>query len=900
MEKTGQVDILLRWQADPNIGRIDGLRPLHVAVLKNNLALVQSLLNSGADPNMKTNIFQQTPLHFAIKNNIDPDILLLLVGHNGSLHMRDHLGKKPIDYAETNEMKEALNKLKTQKEEVFITPQKERMISIYSNSVNNAANFELKSTNNKNLSTLTKDFNTNLEFMRDNQAFNNENFNQANFSHSRNEHINSNNILNSNLSTFNGDFNGSFNNQSPYRSPLKTTNYIVKKLIIKTASDNKFSTRKSKNKTKSPRLDENLPRNRSFSPSDYDRSDTQGNNFTLDHKFSFITRDHSKINSPDGKISDLNPLDTLYSNCNTANNLILTTNGLKDSKGQVEDHSRTMQYINSEHTGVQISEGENSKVDIYLEELNINEENTSRNCYDEEIEEEENEDDLQYSPSRRSLRISDVGQDTSRNKDIFSSEKKNNVNRKLDFETQIINNSNKSSKTKKLKYHKEKREKTNVNHCQSLKKERKTITLNTCHKSEKNNINAHYINTNPNIYYPRIRTETSPEHGKSNFTETPEDNNNKHSLKECGNCSNCGNYVPSHTHSHTTLYHPSSKVQTGHNSTRNTSVIYLPDDKLQRKRFYLNEAVNPHDLSNKTIIHCGTVESTGNYATCCRDCPTHHNIASNNSKKKESTISELSHKNSPYVETIYPACETNRSNPSVVDTKKLLDWLSSIGLLDYYDNFLDKEHLTIERLVKCMANPETRLTFQDVESMGIRKPGHIFKIIVKLEVDAKLINSSYYEFLVVDNYNNLINPIHISQGNLRFSIEKNVCCGGLSHPYSNEDGIRGYELISWLKKINLPHLRKNFIHNGFESIGFFILQMFSNYPITEDILENFLHIYCKKDRRNIMNELAKEVKTINRKLFNNSQKDLDIFKLSSSLKLEKNTVEEGCKMCHIY
>jgi hypothetical protein len=492
-----------------------------------------------------------------------------------------------------------------------------------------------------------------------------------------------------------------------------------------------------------------------------------------------------------------------------------------------------------------------------------------------------------------------VEQNTSRNKDQFSSERKNNVNRKLDFEAQIINDSNKSSKTKKLKYHKEK---TNVNHCQSLKKERKTITLNTCQKSDKNNmnnmnnINAHYINTNPNVYYPRIRTETSP--NKFNNTETPETK-----MKECSNCANCVNYmnyVPSHTHSHTTLYHPSTKGQTGHNSTRNTSVIYLPDDKLQRKKFYLNEAVNPHDLSNKTIIHCGTVESTGNYVTCCRDCLTNHNIPSNNSKKKESTISELSQKNSPYVETIYPACDTNRSNPSVVDTKKLLDWLSNIGLLDYYDNFLDKEHLTVERLVKCMANPETRLTYQDVELMGIRKPGHIFKIIVKLEVDAKLINNHYYQLLVVDTFNNYNNQTKFSQGNLRFSTEKNICCGGLSVANSAEDATKGYDLISWLKKINLSHLRKNFIHNGFESIGFFILQMFSTYPVSEEILENFLHIYCKNDRRKIMNELAKEVKSINRKLFNNSQKDIDTFKLSGSLKIEKDTVEEGCKMCLIY
>ena len=72
MEQIEHVILLLKHKADPNLCQTDGLTPLHIAVNKQNVQIVQCLLSSNANPNMKSTCYGQTPVHFAIKNNVNP------------------------------------------------------------------------------------------------------------------------------------------------------------------------------------------------------------------------------------------------------------------------------------------------------------------------------------------------------------------------------------------------------------------------------------------------------------------------------------------------------------------------------------------------------------------------------------------------------------------------------------------------------------------------------------------------------------------------------------------------------------------------------------------------------------------------------------------------------------
>ena len=83
------------------------------------------LLKYGANPNLKSKLYQQTPLHLAIKNNADPIFLLLLVQFNGSLMKEDKFNKKPVDYTNSKEMQSTIEKLKFGKEEKIKGKEKE-------------------------------------------------------------------------------------------------------------------------------------------------------------------------------------------------------------------------------------------------------------------------------------------------------------------------------------------------------------------------------------------------------------------------------------------------------------------------------------------------------------------------------------------------------------------------------------------------------------------------------------------------------------------------------------------------------------------------------------------------------------------------------------------------------
>ena len=125
IDKIEHVKLLLKYKAVPNINQNDGLTPLHTVVTKQPDNIIECLLSNGANPNLTSKCFGQTPVHLVIKNNVKPTILLLLVQYNGSLIIKDKKGKRPIDFVNSDEMKKTLKKLRLQKENIFKTPKKE-------------------------------------------------------------------------------------------------------------------------------------------------------------------------------------------------------------------------------------------------------------------------------------------------------------------------------------------------------------------------------------------------------------------------------------------------------------------------------------------------------------------------------------------------------------------------------------------------------------------------------------------------------------------------------------------------------------------------------------------------------------------------------------------------------
>ena len=217
--------------------------------------------------------------------------------------------------------------------------------------------------------------------------------------------------------------------------------------------------------------------------------------------------------------------------------------------------------------------------------------------------------------------------------------------------------------------------------------------------------------------------------------------------------------------------------------------------------------------------------------------------------------------------TIQKALPRYSSNGnSKEEIAKLKQWLCNIELAQYVNLFITNDFVDIDALINSMKSYETKLKFDDLEILGIKKPGHIYRILTKLEIDSGLIDSKIIHFILPNNKIGLGNPLEASAINkVNLKISNEYCCGCISSTnYEMKN-----DLKMWLRKNNLMHFYSNFNHNGFDNLEFIILQMYSAYPISDEILENCFHIYEAEDRQKVLKCLVEEMKKIN--LFVNTE-----------------------------
>ena len=207
-----------------------------------------------------------------------------------------------------------------------------------------------------------------------------------------------------------------------------------------------------------------------------------------------------------------------------------------------------------------------------------------------------------------------------------------------------------------------------------------------------------------------------------------------------------------------------------------------------------------------------------------------------------------------------------------------------------------------------MKSPNDKFGLEDIENiLGIHKPGHIYRLLVKLEIDGDIIDKSISNFMISDQK---INKKLIFSSDEKYEcgnwcnvnrVNANLC--GIKNININlKNGIKN-DLESFLSRYNLMHLYQNFFHNGFEEINYVILQMYSSYPINNDILENCFHIYNEEQRILTMDALQKEVFKVNN--FINSEKYLknenkDIIKYENIDFKEEENQDKNDKECLIF
>ena len=86
--------------------------------------------------------------------------------------------------------------------------------------------------------------------------------------------------------------------------------------------------------------------------------------------------------------------------------------------------------------------------------------------------------------------------------------------------------------------------------------------------------------------------------------------------------------------------------------------------------------------------------------------------------------------------------------------------------------------------------------------------------------------------------------------------------------------------------------KKNFIENGFDLFEYFMLQMFSTYPIDDYIVKEELNIENDKDKDIILLRLNKDVKYIIQKTDNNVSCYNNSYEIGEQRNFEDNNLYE--------
>ena len=262
-----------------------------------------------------------------------------------------------------------------------------------------------------------------------------------------------------------------------------------------------------------------------------------------------------------------------------------------------------------------------------------------------------------------------------------------------------------------------------------------------------------------------------------------------------------------------------------------------------------------------------------------------------NSVYKSNTINNMNHNESSN-DNIIQKINKKRNN--------FKNWLSSMNLIYYYENFIDNEIYDINQLFNIIKTKGVDESFNYINSiLKTKKYGHIYRIICKLEIDMNLIDPNLINFMIIDfKTRNNENKLSISGG-------KRVICGRNIRDKEEKNILKIF-----LNKNDLSRFYQNFCHNGFDIFEFVIIQMFSRIPINDFILENHFHIYESEDRKKVLDSLRKEVERINK--FINSEEYL-FNKINKGYKYENYILEnrndvqiiikdndKRCNLCLIY
>ena len=823
----------------------EGLSLLHIAVIKANIKMINLLLKFGADSNILSDKKKQTPLHLAYlnQNSMTEEIIKELIKNNANENIFDSKNKKPIDY-----MRSSYKKNKNRND----------------NNIDYAiSNSDKKSyTNNNTGNTVTV---VTIENHLDSFLTTNK------------EEENKSNINNINTNS---------NNNTIVQSPAKLdVDYDLNEIISINNSVEKSNSNINKKEDKKNKDKEGKRREYTFGKED---------------DFMKFQNKNNEKNNEENKINITK--NSTFDNLDINNNFYFES--LKNDENKKEEKNSTNNSIKEEDYDKTIKDNEilNDSLED-KNEINDNEE--------EEKEERDNCDQLY---------------DSLKNNNILLNKDKENINSQNSFNL----NNNSLTYTDSL----------NVNGS-IFQSKNKISNINFNKSGSNNNTNENEENDNEKkilVKPPSSDNKINIDIKKSKDDEKIEINDDmltqiitkkRNSFSHSKNKSNADrNTIINRTarnsaYNKTVFNLENDNFNNSMRSNRTNRTNYLSPSYINNKMIGENDStINSNNLCRKkkrdsfnnmiyqnnsyknniTIVHNGTDSRFGISGNL-----TQYSTQSQNKKKnlfstdKIKVIMEDNYQNQNNKITEFNYLDNKNENQNIYKNDSYVDnnnininltylkyWLSNLGLLDYLNNFIQCEAYDINVLVERMKSYQTKIHFEDLESsLKIRIPGYNYRILCKLEADAGLIDPKIVKFMIREGMSNEINKNNNMMRSINNRSEKNMNISLSQSSYyqcfncCKMNQIKKHkknDLKYFLLRYNLIHLYQNFAHNGFDMVEYVLIQMYSSFPINEDILENCFHIYDEKQRIITLKAIVAEMKKINKFLsseeYNNCDKNV--------------------------
>ena len=838
MEKIEHVKLLLKHGADPNISQIDGLSSLHLAVSKQNILIIKYLLKFNANPNKQSTLYKQTPVHLAIKNNVDSMILLILVNCGGSLTLKDKFGKKPIDYISSEEMRKTVEMLKLEKnsencriKKIYFTPSKKSKLTI-TNVISKTIQSQSPKMNNinqGNIVTIKDSGKAKFNFIEYKSGEINNNQNDDN----NKENINNN--LKINLFTKDGKENKNFCNL-PYKK-IKFNHYKN----LNSGNNNMHLNRTSILSNMQSPIEEESYSNISSNKLNKNDSVPRMSQKIKNRSSTSVVKSNNSNNTND-----------------TNNNNITELKRYKYSNSQSNCHNKYLRKKTTDKISCfKFESNKNLKNDIKSKLYN-NQENIVTKPM---IKSHSNKNFV----NSRNVRNALEGESTLKNKNFLSTNSITDI--QTNYKTNFTTNSNKA-----------------------LLERNTLLSKINENKDSKENRGSDSIVIDTQTYNkPKIF---------NNIKDKDKDNK----------------IMSENPLFKTKIMRNKNRNKNFFNSKNNTLRHYQTNKILSRinhepKSFILlNNTQNKDNSSNNiklSFLSGSTRNSNYGKNTYFRNT---HNSSQSFSQMTYYTYSK--NDNNSLLEVM----ERNTENKNIINKKETLPiykWLKEIDLLVYLPLFLKKRIFSFQKVISDLKSKKIIITPNKIKKLGIETPGHIYRIFVKLELDAELIDKRIYEYLLSlkkDEEKSIeIKPAPKENEESINSVYDCGGCGGccsikqasikvrIDRPIIGENKVF-VSLDKWLENINMIKYKENFIQYGFDKIEFFILQMFSSIPLEEKIIEKEMNIDNNNDIDMFILQLNKDVKLISHKMKKKRSSSVEVEKNSINKYLESNEVKPKKKM----